>query len=93
LAGDKSSYANLLNFQPVPDPTKTNTVITWPNDRVGDPFFAFTIGVSAAFLRICRDQREKFPEKAQEIGYGEVMQMGGRRLRRWWAGILGDYER
>ncbi|KAB8241431.1 hypothetical protein BDV35DRAFT_384944 [Aspergillus flavus] len=58
--------------------------------KVGDPFFAFTIGVSAAFLRICRDQREKFPEKAQEIGYGEVLQMGGRRLRRWWAG---DFER
>ena len=67
---------------------KTNTMDLRIH-RVGDPFFAFTIGVSAAFLRICRDQREKFPERAQEIGYGEVLQMGGRRLRRWWEG---DFE-
>ncbi|KAE8385179.1 hypothetical protein BDV23DRAFT_165473 [Aspergillus alliaceus] len=58
--------------------------------RVGDPIFALTIGVSAAFLRIRREQCEKFPERTQEIGYGEVLQLGGRRLRRWWAG---DFER
>ncbi|KAE8378717.1 hypothetical protein BDV26DRAFT_261063 [Aspergillus bertholletiae] len=57
--------------------------------KVADPIFAFTIGISAAFLRIRRDQRDKFPDRAQEIGYGEVLQVGGRRLRRWW---MGDFQ-
>ncbi|KAE8350752.1 hypothetical protein BDV28DRAFT_138517 [Aspergillus coremiiformis] len=57
--------------------------------KAGDPIFALAIGISAAFVRIRRDQREKVPEGPQEIGYKEVLQMGERRLRRWWAG---DFE-
>ncbi|GES66661.1 mitochondrial carrier protein [Aspergillus terreus] len=54
--------------------------------RLGDPLFAVSIGLSAAFLRIRREQREKFPERNAEIGMGEIVQVGGRRLQRWWAG-------
>ncbi|KAB8069567.1 hypothetical protein BDV29DRAFT_182506 [Aspergillus leporis] len=57
--------------------------------KAADPIFALTIGVSAALLRIRRDQREKFPERATEIGYWEILQLGGKRLGRWWAG---DFE-
>ncbi|KAJ5156492.1 hypothetical protein N7492_009295 [Penicillium capsulatum] len=54
--------------------------------RIGDPIFALTIGVAASFSRIRRDQIEKNPEKASEIGYGTVVQIGQRRLQRWWNG-------
>lgn len=58
-------------------------------NRIGDPIFAFSIGVSAALMRLRREQREKYPERSAEIGFGEVVQVGGRRLQRWWAG---DFE-
>ncbi|KAL3477987.1 hypothetical protein BJX99DRAFT_225250 [Aspergillus californicus] len=51
-----------------------------------DPLFAFTIGSSAAFIRIRREEREKNPERAGEISFGSVLGMGGDRLRRWWGG-------
>jgi hypothetical protein len=45
-----------------------------------------TIGMSAALVRIRREQREKQPERAGEIGYGSVLGTGMGRLSRWWAG-------
>ncbi|PWY65323.1 hypothetical protein BO70DRAFT_366771 [Aspergillus heteromorphus CBS 117.55] len=54
--------------------------------KVADPIFALAIGTSAALLRIQRDQREKFPERASSIGIGGVLQMGTSRVQRWWAG-------
>ncbi|KAJ5584130.1 uncharacterized protein N7459_003930 [Penicillium hispanicum] len=54
--------------------------------RIGDPLFALTMGVAAAMTRIRRDQCEKNPEKAREIGYSTVVQTGQRRLQRWWNG-------
>lgn len=54
--------------------------------RIADPVFALAMGVSAAFARIQRDQREKFPERASEITYGSIAQTSGRRLQRWWNG-------
>ncbi|CAG8008637.1 unnamed protein product [Penicillium salamii] len=54
--------------------------------RIADPAFALAMGVSAAFSRIQRDQREKFPERASEITYGSIVQTSGRRLQRWWNG-------
>lgn len=62
---------------------------SWYNNRLGDPLFALTMGVTAALTRIRRDQQEKNPERASEIGYGTVMQLGQRRLQRWWNG---DFE-
>ncbi|KAJ5726533.1 uncharacterized protein N7483_007890 [Penicillium malachiteum] len=54
--------------------------------RIGDPLFALTMGIAASMSRIRRDQQEKNPEKASEIGYGTVLQTGQRRLQRWWNG-------
>ncbi|ODM23622.1 hypothetical protein SI65_01211 [Aspergillus cristatus] len=54
--------------------------------KVADPIFAVAIGTSAALIRIRRDQQEKQPERAKEIGYREVMSLGANRVRRWWAG-------
>ncbi|PKY02428.1 hypothetical protein P168DRAFT_320000 [Aspergillus campestris IBT 28561] len=54
--------------------------------KLGDPLFAFTIGASAALLRIQRDQREKNPDRAAQIGMGSVLGDGGRRVQRWWRG-------
>lgn len=54
--------------------------------RAADPIFAFAIGTSAALVRIRRDQQEKHPERAGEIGYGDVFSTGTNRVRRWWAG-------
>ncbi|KAL4801460.1 hypothetical protein BDV18DRAFT_149259 [Aspergillus unguis] len=51
-----------------------------------DPLFAAAIGSTAAFLRIRREEREKHPESAKEIGFGTVLGTGGDRLKRWWAG-------
>ncbi|KAJ5984374.1 hypothetical protein N7481_006473 [Penicillium waksmanii] len=58
--------------------------------RIGDPIFALTMGVTAAMTRIRRDQIEKSPEKASEIGYGAVVQLGQKRLQRWWNGDFKD---
>lgn len=54
--------------------------------RAADPLFAFAIGTSAAFVRIRRNEQEKQPERAGEIGYGEIASLGTNRVRRWWAG-------
>ncbi|KAI9924519.1 hypothetical protein AWENTII_009603 [Aspergillus wentii] len=54
--------------------------------KLADPLFAFAIGTSAAFIRIRREQQEKFPERAGEIGVGTVLGLGGERIRRWWGG-------
>ncbi|PYI16194.1 hypothetical protein BO86DRAFT_392161 [Aspergillus japonicus CBS 114.51] len=54
--------------------------------KAADPIFAFAIGTTAALLRIQREQREKFPERAKDIGIGGVVQLGARRVQRWWAG-------
>ena len=35
-------------------------------NRIADPLFALTMGVSAALTRIRRDQREKYPRKHQK---------------------------
>ncbi|KAJ5755353.1 hypothetical protein N7533_004896 [Penicillium manginii] len=53
--------------------------------RIGDPIFALTMGMTAAITRIRRDQIDKSPE-APEIGYGAVVQLGQKRLQRWWNG-------
>ncbi|KAJ5661657.1 uncharacterized protein N7477_009273 [Penicillium maclennaniae] len=58
--------------------------------KIGDPIFALTMGVAAAITRIRRDQQEKNPEKASEIGYGTIAQLGQRRLQRWWNGDFQD---
>lgn len=58
--------------------------------RMGDPIFALTMGVAAALSRIRRDQQEKNPDRASEIGYRTVMQLGQRRLQRWWNGDFRD---
>ncbi|CAL5872305.1 uncharacterized protein PFLUO_LOCUS6566 [Penicillium psychrofluorescens] len=60
--------------------------------RVGDPLFALAMGISAAMSRIRRDQQNKFPERASEIGYGTVWQTGGKRLQRWWNGDFKDVQ-
>ncbi|EAW23029.1 uncharacterized protein NFIA_017300 [Aspergillus fischeri NRRL 181] len=57
--------------------------------RFADPIFAFTIGTSAALIRIRREEREKHPEQAGEIGFGTIAKTGADRVRRWWAG---DFE-
>ncbi|OOF96189.1 hypothetical protein ASPCADRAFT_130513 [Aspergillus carbonarius ITEM 5010] len=57
--------------------------------KLADPLFALSIGTSAALLRIQRDQREKFPDRANELSIGSVVTMGTSRVRRWWAG---DFE-
>ncbi|KAK1145468.1 hypothetical protein N8T08_004343 [Aspergillus melleus] len=54
--------------------------------KAADPVFAVTIGIAAALSRVRRDQREKHPERAADIGYAQILQTGGRRLQRWWAG-------
>ncbi|KAJ5220900.1 uncharacterized protein N7469_009787 [Penicillium citrinum] len=59
---------------------------TYLLSRIGDPIFALAMGVSAAMTRIRRDQIEKNPEKASEITYGGIMQLGQKRLQRWWNG-------
>lgn len=56
------------------------------SNRIGDPIFALSMGVAAAFSRIRRDQQEKHPDKAAEIGYGSILQLGQHRLQRWWNG-------
>jgi hypothetical protein len=43
------------------------------------------MGMTAAITRIRRDQIDKSPE-APEIGYGAVVQLGQKRLQRWWNG-------
>lgn len=48
------------------------------------------MGVTAALTRIRRDQQEKNPERASEIGYGTIAQLGQRRLQRWWNGDFKD---
>lgn len=48
------------------------------------------MGIAASFSRIRREQAEKHPEKAAEIGYGTIMQLGQRRLQRWWNGDFKD---
>ncbi|KAJ6032453.1 hypothetical protein N7540_003185 [Penicillium herquei] len=58
--------------------------------RIGDPLFALTMGIAASMSRIRRDQQEKNPEKASEIGYVTVLQTGQRRLQRWWNGDFQD---
>jgi hypothetical protein len=57
-----------------------------PLNRIADPIFALSMGVSAALTRIQRDQREKFPERASEITYGSIVQTSRQRLQRWWNG-------
>ncbi|KAF7161829.1 hypothetical protein CNMCM6106_008940 [Aspergillus hiratsukae] len=57
--------------------------------RFADPIFAFTIGTSAALIRLRREEREKHPERAGEIGFGTIAKTGADRVRRWWAG---DFE-
>ena len=54
--------------------------------RAADPIFAFAIGTSAALVRIRSDQQEKHPERAGEIGYGDLLSTGTNRVRKWWAG-------
>ncbi|KAF7719230.1 Uncharacterized protein PECH_004843 [Penicillium ucsense] len=54
--------------------------------KAADPIFALTMGIAAAFSRIRREQVEKHPERASEIGYGTVVQLGQRRIQRWWRG-------
>ncbi|BCS24787.1 uncharacterized protein APUU_41231S [Aspergillus puulaauensis] len=54
--------------------------------KAADPLFALAIGSSAALLRIRREEKEKYPDSAAEIGYGTVLGTGGERLKRWWNG-------
>ncbi|KAL4875564.1 hypothetical protein BJY04DRAFT_201657 [Aspergillus karnatakaensis] len=54
--------------------------------KVADPLFAFVIGSSAALVRIRREEKEKNPERAAQIGIGSVLGTGGERLSRWWNG-------
>ncbi|CEJ54697.1 hypothetical protein PEBR_31755 [Penicillium brasilianum] len=58
--------------------------------KLGDPIFAVTMGIAASLSRIRREQIEKTPEKASEIGYGTIVQLGQRRLQRWWNGDFKD---
>ncbi|KAL4898410.1 hypothetical protein BDV59DRAFT_3638 [Aspergillus ambiguus] len=79
----------LSYFLPDNRQIRAERLTTYVNDRLADPVFALSIGLSAAFLRIRREEREKYPERSAEIGMGEIVQTGGRRLQRWWAG---DFE-
>jgi hypothetical protein len=47
------------------------------------------MGMTAAITRIRRDQIDKSPE-APEIGHGDVVQLGQKRLQRWWNGDFKD---
>jgi hypothetical protein len=86
-----SRYGNCHIPTPIisyaPDETGHSNAST---NRIADPLFALTMGVSAALTRIRRDQREKYPEKASKISYGTIVQTSGQRLRRWWNGDFQD---
>ena len=69
---------------------KRDPIILTHMNRIADPLFAMTMGVSAALTRIRRDQREQHPERASEITYGSIVQTSGRRLQRWWNGDFQD---
>ncbi|KAL1869274.1 hypothetical protein Plec18167_007940 [Paecilomyces lecythidis] len=58
--------------------------------KIGDPIFAFAIGTSAAFLRIQREERERHPDRANEIGFKTIFEIGQRRVGRWWRGEFKD---
>lgn len=54
--------------------------------RLGDPLFASMIGIAAVMSRVRRDEINKNPAKASEIGYGTIVELGQHRLARWWNG-------
>lgn len=74
-------------FHPIPYLiTSSNHSLGVRKHRAADPLFALAIGSSAALLRIKREEKEKNPDSAAEIGYGTVLGTGGERLKRWWSG-------
>ncbi|KAL1985545.1 hypothetical protein VTN96DRAFT_7765 [Rasamsonia emersonii] len=57
--------------------------------KIGDPIFAVTIGAVSAVVRIRREQREQAVQAGRDeksIGFGSILETGGRRVRRWWNG-------
>ncbi|KAJ9309201.1 hypothetical protein DTO271D3_8964 [Paecilomyces variotii] len=58
--------------------------------KIGDPIFALAIGASAAFVRIQREERERHPDRAKEIGIKTIFDMGQRRVGKWWRGEFKD---
>lgn len=75
-----ASPQTIQSYQPVKKSTTHRT------NRALDPLFAAAIGSSAALIRIKREEKEKRPEAAGEIGFGDVLGTGGERLKKWWAG-------
>jgi hypothetical protein len=63
--------------------------LSFVRNRIADPLFAIAIGASAATLRIQREQREQAVLEGRDpkaIGLVTVLEVGDRRVRRWWNG-------
>lgn len=73
-----------------PNPnTNITSPLTITNHRIGDPIFALTIGTVSAAVRIRREQRDQAVQAGRDeksIGFGGILETGGRRVRRWWNG-------
>ncbi|KAK2801095.1 hypothetical protein FQN50_007904 [Emmonsiellopsis sp. PD_5] len=52
--------------------------------RFADPLFAIFIGTSSAFVRIRREQREKYPDQPADALH--LFNIGKRRVNAWWNG-------
>ncbi|KAL6720146.1 hypothetical protein ACLMJK_002067 [Lecanora helva] len=81
---------------------------TYIISRTLDPLFALVIGISAAGIRIRREENEKraglpttsivppqedLPkEERREVGFGEIARIGWGRLRRRMSGEEGEVE-
>ncbi|KAL5338790.1 hypothetical protein BJX70DRAFT_398348 [Aspergillus crustosus] len=81
---------SIIPPQSTSSPIRDSPILFIPHkpltQSAADPLFAFAIGSSAALLRIRREEKEKHPKQAAEIGIGSVLSTGGDRMRRWWAG-------
>jgi hypothetical protein len=52
-----------------------------PANTIGDPLFALLIGSTAAFVRIRREEKEKYPDKGS---VSDLVETGRRRVGREW---------
>ncbi|EZF24779.1 hypothetical protein H112_02744 [Trichophyton rubrum D6] len=50
--------------------------------KVADPLFAIVIGSSAAFIRIRREHRERFPDQPSD--FISLLSLAQGRASRWW---------
>lgn len=56
--------SRLVTFPPISSETSSlNLVLLTRSSRFVDPIFAIGVGLSAAYLRISREEREQYPEQ------------------------------